>query len=83
MEFDLEYDLTYLVKCPEELSTVDYVRKSSRRVIRRVKDHNRRDKSSHMFRHSIEKNHTEGMVNDFKNNVRKRKVTEALLIKQF
>ena len=90
MEFDLEYDLTYLVKCPEELSTVDYVRKSSRRVIRRVKDHNRRDKSSHMFRHSIEKNHTEGMVNDFKmigrnyrNNVRKRKVAEALLIKQF
>ena len=53
--------------------------------IERVKDHNGRDKSSHMLRHSIEKNHTEVTVNDFKvigrnyrNNVRKRK---ALLIK--
>ena len=41
-------------------------------------------------RHSIEKNHTEVAVNDFKvigrnygNNIRKGKVTEALLIKQF
>ena len=58
--------------------------------IERVKDHNGRDKSSHMLRHSIEKNHTEVTVNDFKviernyrNNVRKRKAAEALLIKQF
>ena len=43
-----------------------------------------------MLRHSIEKNHTEVTMNDFKvigrnhkNNVRKRKVAETLLIKQF
>ena len=42
-----------------------------------------------MLRHSIEKNHTEVTVNDFKvigrnyrNNVRKRKVVEVMLIKQ-
>ena len=63
---------------------------SGRRVIERVKDHNGRDKSFHVLRHSIEKSHTEVTANDFKvigrnyrNNVRKRKVAEALLIKQF
>ena len=48
-----------------------------------------RNKSSHMLRYFIDKNH-EVTVNDFKVigrnyriNVRKRKVAEALLIKQF
>ena len=61
---------------------------SGRRVMERVKDHNGRNKSSHMLRHSIEKNHTEVMMNDFKmigrnyrNNVRKQKIAEALLIR--
>ena len=43
-----------------------------------------------MLKHCIEKNHTEVTMNDFKvighnyrNNVQKRKVEEALLIKQF
>ena len=43
-----------------------------------------------MIRHYIEKSHTEVKVNDFKvtrcnsrNNVRKRKLAEELLIKQF
>ena len=50
-----------------------------------VKDH----KSSHVLRHSIEKNHAVVTVNDFKviehnyrSNVQKRKVAEALIIKQ-
>ena len=61
---------------------------SGRRVMERVKDHNGRNKSFHMLRHSIEKNHTEVMMNDFKvigrnyrNNVRKQKIAEALLIR--
>ena len=90
MRFDHEHDLIYHVKRPEEPCTDDYIGESGRRVIERVKDHNGRDKSSDMLRHSIEKNHTEVTVNYFKvigrnyrNNVRKRKVTEALLIKQF
>ena len=59
-------------------------------MIERVKDRSERDKSSGMLRHSVEKNHTEVMVNDIKvigrkyrNNVQKQKVAEALLIKQF
>ena len=59
-------------------------------MIECIKDHNGRDKSSHMLGHSIKKDHTEVTVNDFKvigpnyrNNVQKQKVVEALLIKQF
>ena len=90
MKFDHEHDLIYHVKCPEESCTDDYIGESGRQVIERVKDRNGRDKSSHMLRHFVEKNHTEVKVNDFmvigrnyRNNVRKRKVAEALLIKQF
>ena len=84
-KFNHEHDLIYHVKCPEESYTDDYIGESDRRVIESVKDHNGRDKSSHILRHSIEKNHTEITVNDFKviernyrNNVRKQKVAEAL-----
>ena len=89
MKFDHEHDLIYHIKCPEESYADGYNRESGIRVIERVKEHNGRDKSSHMLRHSIEKNHTEVTVNDFKvigrnyrNNVRKRKVAEAMLIKK-
>ena len=48
------------------------------------------DKSFHMLRHSIEKNHAKVTVNDFqvigcnyRNNVQKRKFAEAFLLKQF
>ena len=90
MKFDHEHDLIYHVKCPEESYTDGSIGESGRRVIERVKDYHGRDNASHMLKHSIEKNHTEVTVNDFKvigrnyrNNVRKRKVAEALLIKQF
>ena len=90
MIFDHEHDLIYYVKCLEESCTDDYIGESGRRVIERVKYHNGRDKSSHILKHSIEKNHTEVTVNDlrvigrnYRKNVRKRKVAGALLIKQF
>ena len=89
-KLDHEHDLVYHVKCPEESYTDDYIGESGRRVIEQVKDHNWRDKSSHMLRHSIEKEHAEVTANDFKvigrnyrENVLKRKVMEVLLIKQF
>ena len=79
-KFDHGIDLVYHVKCPEGSCTNEYIGKSGRRVIERVKYHNVRDKSSHMLRHSIEQNHAEVTVNDFKvngrnyrNNVQKRK----------
>ena len=83
-KFDHEHDLVYHVKCPEESHIDDYICESGRRVAGWVKDHNGRDKSSHMLRHSVEKNHAKATVDDFKvigcnyrNNVQKQKVAEA------
>ena len=80
----------YHVKCPEESRTDDYIGESGRWVIKCAKDHNGKDITSHMLRHSTEKNHTEVAVNYFKvigrnnrNNVQKWRVVKALLIKQF
>ena len=90
MKFDHEQDLIYHAKCPEVLCTDDNITESGRQVVERVKVHNGRDKLSHMLRRSVETNHIEVTVNDFKvigrnykNNVRKRKVAKALLINQF
>ena len=53
-----------------------------------MKDHNRRDKSSHLVKHSIESGHDPVCHGNFRildkgyNNTFKRKVAEALLIKK-
>ena len=53
-----------------------------------MKDHNRRDKSSHLVKHSIESGHDPECHGNFRildkgyNNTFKRKVAEALLIKK-
>ena len=45
------------VKCPEEPSLPDYVDEPGRRVLEQVKDHNRRDTSSHIFKHCVAGDH--------------------------
>ena len=47
-KFDHEHDLVYYVKFPEESYTDDYICESGRRLAGWVKDHNGRDKSSHI-----------------------------------
>ena len=60
-----------------------------RRIIESVKDHGGRETKSHVLKHSSEKEHVEVKQEDFKiigsnfkNNRLKRKIAEALLIKQ-
>ena len=83
-----EHNLIYHVKCPVEDCDDDYIGEAGRRVVERVKDHGGRDHSSHMFKHSLEKSHQEVKIEDFTiigrnfKNKRKRKVAEALLIKE-
>ena len=48
MVFNLEHDIMYYVKCPEESFLYDYVVESGRRTLERVKDHVSRDTSSHV-----------------------------------
>ena len=66
MKFNYEHDLIYHVKCPEGLRTDECIGESGRRVIERVKDHNGREKSSHILKLSLKKNYTKVTVNDFK-----------------
>ena len=91
MKFDNKYDIIWInLKCPEEAYSDDFIGESGIRVIQRVKGHCGRDQSSHMLGHSIEKNHTKITVHDvkvighnYRDNVRKWKFVERLLIKQF
>ena len=63
--------------------------KRYRQITERIKDHNGRDHTSHVLKHSIEKSHKNVNTVDFKkiidknfhNNKRKRKTAEALWIK--
>ena len=68
-------------------SAKSYVGETDRRIEKRIMDHNKRDKNSHLLKPSREKNHQNVWENDFKvlgNNYPsnfKMKINEALLIK--
>ena len=86
--FEHNHDLIYHTKCPEPTCIDDYVGESARRITKRIKDHNDRDHTSHVLKHSIEKSHTNVNTTDFKiidknfhNNKRKWKIAQALWIK--
>ena len=88
MDLEHNHDLIYHTKCPEPTCIDDYVGESARRIAKRVKDHSGRDHTSHVLKHSIEKSHKNVNTTDFKiidksfhNNKQKRKIAEALWIK--
>ena len=88
IDFEHNHDLIYHAKCPEPTCIDDYVGESARRITERIKDHNGRDHTSQVWNHSIEKSHKNVNTIDFKiidknfhNNKRKRKIAEALWIK--
>ena len=79
--FEQNHDLIYHKKCPEANSIDDYVGEIARRIVERIKDHNGRDHTPHVLKHSIEKSHKNVSTIDFKiidknfnNNKRKRKI---------
>ena len=54
-----------------------------------MKDHNGRDRNSHLFKHSVESRHDPVLKNEFRiigrgyrNNTRRRKIVEVLFIKK-
>ena len=88
-KFEHKHDIVYLSTCPEENCSDSYIGESARRISERIIDHNGRDQKSHIFKHSCDKNHLNVGTNDFtiigsgfKYNTFKRKVAEALLIRQ-
>ena len=54
---DHQHDVTYFVKCPEEIRTENYIGKTGRRLSERVIDHSGRDKTSQVLRQCVEKEH--------------------------
>ena len=54
-----------------------------------MKDHNGRDRNSHLLKHSVESRHDSVLKDDFRiiekgyrNNIRRRKIADALFIKK-
>ena len=67
----------------------NYIGESARRLDERMKDHNGRDRNSHLFKHSVESRHDPVLKNDFRiigkgyrNSIRRRKIADALFIKK-
>ena len=84
-----KYDHVYYSKCPEPIYNEDYLVKTGR-IIERSADHCDKDKQSHLLRHLLNNNHKTVDLKDFKiidssyhNNRFKRKISEALYIKQY
>ena len=84
----LNITIIYHTKCPEPVCFDNYVGESARWLTERIKDHNGRDHTSHVLKHSIEKLHKNVNTIDFKiieknfyYNKQKHKIAKALWIK--
>ena len=82
--FEEKHDVVYKSICPDENCDGTYVVESARRLKERIKDHNGRDKNSHLVKHSIESEHLavdtrnfEIIGKGYRKNTRKRKIAEA------
>ena len=63
--------------------------KAKRQIFKKAEDHNDRDFNSHLLKHALENNHQhvsekdfKTIANGFRGNNKKRKVAEALLIRE-
>ena len=53
-------------KCPSVGCHKNYFGETNRRIVERIQDHNKRDKSSHLLKHTHEKGHTHVWENDLR-----------------
>ena len=87
--FEHRYDVIYLGTDPETICNDNYIGEAKRRIFERVKGQNGRDFKIHLLKHALENNHQHVSEKDFKiigngfrGNNKKRKVAEALLIRE-
>ena len=83
-------DLNYLVKCSEKTCSENYLGETARSINERVLEHAGKYKKSHMLQNTLQSGHPSVPLNEFKilekgfnNNRMKRRISEALLIKQY
>ena len=81
-------DLVYKCTCPQIDCNESYIGETERRFEERIIDHNKRDKKSHIYKHSSENSHPHVGLDNFEivgrnyGNRIKRKIGEALLINE-
>jgi len=83
-------DLVYRFRCPDENCDVSYIGETGRRFNERILDHAGKDTKSHVLKHAKEKDHElashehfEMLGSNFHGNKYKRRISEALFIKEF
>ena len=87
--FSHNHDIIYHGNCPENGCADNYIGETIKRISERVLDHTGKNVNSHFYKHSIETGHQTLEINDYRiigngygNNWKKRKIAEALLIKE-
>ena len=81
-------DLVYKCTCPQTDCNESYISETERRFEKRIIDQNKRDKKSHLYKHSSENSHPHVWFDNFQivgrnyGNCIKRKIGEALLINE-
>ena len=87
-KFKHNHDTVYHGTCPETDCPENYIGETAQRILDRVKDHTGKDVHSDLFKHAVESGHEILAVTNYsiigkwyRNNIRKRKIAEALLIK--
>ena len=85
-----QHDLIYFSTCTEPNCDKDYLGETGGRIIERAADHCGKDKQSHLLKHALISNHPVVDLKDLKiidknyhGNKYKRKISEALHIKQY
>ena len=83
-------DSRYFVKCPEETCSENCPGETVTRIDEWVLEHIGKDNESHMLRDTLQPDHPSVSLNEFKilgkgfdNSRGKKKISEALLIKQY
>ena len=85
-----KHDLVYLSSCPSSTCNNCYIGETGRRLSERVLDHSGKDTKSHVLRHSFTAKHETVDIGHFQilnrgysNITYKRRVSLALLVKQY
>ena len=86
-EMKHNHDIKYCNECPEEQCNENYIGETGR-ITEKIIDRVVRDSNSYVYKHCIETGHRSSDINDlkiigsnFRKNVFKRKIAEAILIK--
>ena len=82
------HNVVYHAKCPNKKCKFEYTGETQCRIQKRVIQHNKKDKKSHLLIHANETKHRRVWMNDFKiigsgySSKYKRKISESLFIKK-